>query len=43
MEKETNTRIVCMNCLHSKIVDKVSDYPKNKRLIKLWSCDRCCE
>jgi hypothetical protein len=43
MEKETKTRIVCMNCLHSKIADKVSDDPKNTRLITLWSCDRCCE
>lgn len=43
MKKENKTRVVCMNCLNSKIVDKVADDPKKTRLIVMWTCDRCCE
>lgn len=43
MEKPNKTRLVCMNCLHSKIVDKQEQDPKKTRLIVLWSCDKCCE
>jgi hypothetical protein len=43
MEKREKTRLVCMNCLHSKIVDKQEDDPKETRLIVLWSCDKCSE
>jgi len=43
MYKPNKTRLVCMNCLHSKIVDKQEQDPKKTRLIILWSCDTCCE
>jgi hypothetical protein len=43
MKKAEKNRIVCMNCLHSTIVDKQQDDPKETRLIILWSCDKCCE
>ena len=32
-----------MNCLHSIIVEKQEEDPKNTRIIVLWSCDKCCE
>lgn len=43
MEKENKTRIVCLHCLSSKIVDKQPDDPKDTRLITTWSCDKCSE
>ena len=41
MEKPNKTRLVCMNCLNSKEVNKQEDDPKDTRLIVLWSCDKC--
>jgi hypothetical protein len=43
MEKENKTRLICMNCLNSKIVEKQKEDPQNTRLIIMWSCDKCCE
>jgi len=43
MKKPNKTRLVCMNCLHSKIVNKQEQDPKKTRLIILWGCDICCE
>jgi hypothetical protein len=43
MKKPEKTRLVCMNCLYSTIVDKQQDDPKETRLIILWSCDKCSE
>ncbi|MCT3691027.1 hypothetical protein HZQ92_05505 [Elizabethkingia anophelis] len=43
MDKQNKTRIVCMNCLHSKIVDKHDEDPENARLIITYSCNNCAE
>ena len=43
MEKEDKTRIVCMECLKSRITDKDKSDPANTRLIVTWSCDNCSE
>ena len=43
MEKENKTRLICMNCLNSKIVEKQKEDQPNTRLIIMWSCDKCCE
>ena len=43
MENPNKNRLVCMTCLHSRIVDKQEQDPKNTRLIILWSCNNCCE
>jgi hypothetical protein len=43
MLKSNKTRVICMNCLHSIIVEKQEEDPKNTRIIVLWSCDKCCE
>lgn len=43
MEKENKTRIVCMECLSSRIVDKQEEDPEKTRLIITWSCPTCSE
>lgn len=43
MLKENKTRLVCMNCLNSKVVDNQENDPKETRLIIMWSCDKCSE
>jgi hypothetical protein len=43
MKKPNKTRLVCMNCLNSKEVEKREDDPKKTRLIVMWSCNKCSE
>lgn len=43
MRKENKNRIICMNCLSSKVVEKQTVDPKETRLIITWSCNSCAE
>lgn len=36
-------RIVCTNCLSTKIVNKTRNTPKDTRLIAINYCKKCCD
>lgn len=42
MEKPKKVRIICTNCLYSKILDKISSDPKQTRVVVTDSCPECC-
>lgn len=41
MEKAGKIRIICTNCLYSKIQDKIESDPDGTRLIVTESCPTC--
>lgn len=42
MEKQNKVRITCMNCLYSKLSDRIESDPETTRIIITESCNECC-
>ncbi len=43
MKNENKVRIICLDCLYTKILDRIDSDPKNTRLIVSDACPKCTQ